>query len=273
MVSLDGIDLSDCDLSHADLRWNNLRGANFRNANLNNTDLSDSRLDGSNFEGAQFSFTILGANDLSGVQGLEQAKHYGPSVIGVQTLLQSGSRVPEPFFLGAGVPQVVIDYLPSLSGALAPIQFQSCFISYASADELFARRLHERMRAEGLRAWFAPENIQGGKRIFDQIEQAIHIHDRLLLVLSDASMSSNWVATEIRNARLAELREQRQKIFPIRIVPFERVQAWSRKDADRGVDLAAEVREYFIPDFSNWKDYDSFEAGFTRLLRDLRGDA
>jgi len=35
-------------------------------------------------------------------------------------------------------------------------------------------------------------------------------------------------------------------------------------------DLAIEVREYFIPDFSNWKDHDSFEAGFKRLLKDLR---
>jgi len=34
--------------------------------------------------------------------------------------------------------------------------------------------------------------------------------------------------------------------------------------------LAAEVREYFIPDFSNWKDHDAFEAAFDRLLRDLK---
>ena len=39
---------------------------------------------------------------------------------------------------------------------------------------------------------------------------------------------------------------------------------------DRGKDLAVEVREYFIPDFSNWKDHDSFEAAFARLQNDLR---
>lgn len=37
-------------------------------------------------------------------------------------------------------------------------------------------------------------------------------------------------------------------------------------------DLAVEVREYFIPDFSTWKDHDSFEEAFWRLLRDLRAD-
>ena len=273
MAGLQGIDLSHCDLGYSDLRWNNLSGASFEGAELGSTDLSDTKLDGANFAGAKLSATIFGGNNLSKVVGLDQVVHRGPSVIGVQTLLESGNTVPDSFYLGAGVPQSVIDYVPSLAGAVAPIQFQSCFISYSTVDEAFARRLHERMRAEGLRVWFAPEDIQGGKRLFDQIEQAIHVHDRLLLVLSEASMASNWVATEVRNARIDEVKENRQKLFPIRIVPFDRVQAWSRKDADRGVDLAAEVRDYFIPDFSNWKDHDSFEDGFGKLLRDLRGDA
>ena len=44
-------------------------------------------------------------------------------------------------------------------------------------------------------------------------------------------------------------------------------------DADTGKDLATEIREYFIPDFSNWKDHDSFEKAFNRLLRDLKAEA
>ena len=38
-------------------------------------------------------------------------------------------------------------------------------------------------------------------------------------------------------------------------------------------DLAVEVREYAVPnDFSNWKDHDTFETAFTRLLKDLRAE-
>jgi hypothetical protein len=44
-------------------------------------------------------------------------------------------------------------------------------------------------------------------------------------------------------------------------------------DADSGKDLAVELRGYFIPDFSNWKDHDSFEATFARFLVDLRAGA
>jgi hypothetical protein len=47
---------------------------------------------------------------------------------------------------------------------------------------------------------------------------------------------------------------------------------WECFDADGGKDLAVEVREYFIPDFSSWKDHDAFEKGFARLLKDLRAE-
>ncbi|MGD0878031.1 MAG: hypothetical protein ABSA01_07785 [Anaerolineales bacterium] len=33
---------------------------------------------------------------------------------------------------------------------------------------------------------------------------------------------------------------------------------------------AREIREYFIPDFSNWHDEQSYRAAFERLLQDLR---
>ena len=41
-------------------------------------------------------------------------------------------------------------------------------------------------------------------------------------------------------------------------------------DADTGKDLAVELREDHIPDFSNWKNHDAFESAFNDLLRDLR---
>jgi|GEM_PF-2568051 len=39
---------------------------------------------------------------------------------------------------------------------------------------------------------------------------------------------------------------------------------------DTGEDLAKKVREYHIPDFSNWKHEDDFEKAFADLMRDLR---
>lgn len=161
----------------------------------------------------------------------------------------------------------------ALVGAMQPIQFYSCFISYSTTDEEFAKRLQARLVQEKLRVWFAPEDIQGGKKLHEQIDRAIQIHDRLLLVLSEHSINSKWVKDEIRRARKAEVRENRRKLFPIRLVDFSTLQAWECFDADLAEDLAAEIRQYFIPDFSNWKDHDSFEAAFARLLKDLKAEA
>jgi hypothetical protein len=45
---------------------------------------------------------------------------------------------------------------------------------------------------------------------------------------------------------------------------------WRLFDADTGKDSAREIREYFIPDFSNWKNHDSYQEAFQRLLSDLK---
>src|SRR6185295_13444705 len=104
----------------------------------------------------------------------------------------------------------------------------------------------------------------------EEIFRAIQIHDKLLLVLSENSMNSEWVMTEIRRARKVEREENRRKLFPIRLVDFEAIKKWECFDADNSKDLAVELREYYIPDFSNWKDHDSFEKEFAKLLRDLK---
>ncbi|PYS52390.1 MAG: hypothetical protein DMF68_01875 [Acidobacteria bacterium] len=85
-------------------------------------------------------------------------------------------------------------------------RFYSCFISYSHKDEEFAKKLYARMRGAGLRVWYAPEEIKGGQKLHKQIFNAIQVHDKLLLVLSEHSLQSEWVMTEIRRTRKAERR-------------------------------------------------------------------
>ena len=59
-------------------------------------------------------------------------------------------------------------------------------------------------------------------------------------------------------------------LFPIRLAPFDRIKSWKLFDADTGIDSARQIREYFVPDFSNWKDHDSYSAALERLVRDLK---
>ena len=46
--------------------------------------------------------------------------------------------------------------------------------------------------------------------------------------------------------------------------------AWEFLASGTGENLAEAVRNYHIPDFSNWKNHDAFEAAFARLEKDLR---
>jgi hypothetical protein len=68
------------------------------------------------------------------------------------------------------------------------------------------------------------------------------------------------------------MNEDRRVLFPISIVPFQAIKSWKNFDADIGKDSAREIREYFIPDFSNWKDHDAYSKAFERLLRDLKAE-
>jgi hypothetical protein len=168
---------------------------------------------------------------------------------------------------GCGLPDRWIEYLPSLTDQA--LQFSSVFISFSTHDQEFAARLHADLQNRGVRCWFAPHDIAGGRKIHEQIETAIHIHDRVVLILSRHSMASAWVQTEIANARQKEIRQNRQVLFPISLVPFGQVRTWSCFDADTGKDTAREIREYYIPDFSDWKHLDSYRNAFEKLLKGL----
>jgi hypothetical protein len=271
-------DLMGANLSRAKFRFANLCRAELQGANLEGADLSyvdlqmvnfsGAKLTGANFFGAKIGGTVFGNVDLSTVHELEEVAHQGHSTISTDTLYRSRGRIPEVFLRGTGVPEDIITHVRALAGR--PFKFYSCFISYSSKDEEFAKRLYADLDNRGVSCWFAPEDVQGGRKLEEQIDQAIRVYERLLLILSSYSMNSEWVKTEIAKARQREVREKRQVLFPVRLVSYETICEWKCFDADTGKDSAREIREYFIPDFSNWKHYDAYQAAFQRLLRDLK---
>ena len=141
----------------------------------------------------------------------------------------------------------------------------TCFISYSHKDEEFAKRLYSRMQRRNLQVWLAAKDIGEGK-IHEQIEMSIKLYDKLLLVLSESSMASDWVKSEIRWAVESGLQEKTQKLFPIRLVDMATIMQWKYFDADFGKDLAREVREFYIHDFSDWRSRKAFAESFTHLI-------
>jgi hypothetical protein len=246
-------DFTEADLIGANLSGTDLYSVNFNNANLTNA----------NFTDASIGWTTFAKSNLSRVIGLETVKHSYPSSIGIEVLYISGGQIPEVFLRGCGMPEEFITYARSLT--TTPIEFYSCFISYSSKDQEFAERLYADLQAKGVRVWFAPHDLPIGARIRPAIDESIHLHDKLLLVLSKHSVSSQWVEQEVETA-LAKEREQegRTVLFPIRIddAVMESKAGWPT--------LLKNTRN--VGDFTRWKEHDSYWRAFDRLLRDLKAE-
>jgi len=232
--------------------------------------LSSAILTNSKFHGLIIGWTNFSDVDLSSVDGLAHVEHRGPSSIGIDTIYKSHGQIPEIFLKGCGVPEKFIQYMSSLTGKA--FEYYSCFISYSSKDQDFSERLYADLQNNGVRCWFAPEDMKGGKKIYPQLDEAIKLHDKLLLIISENSMNSDWVASEIKRARKREKETGRQKLFPIRLVDFESLKQWELFDSDTATDLAAEVRSYSIPDFTQWKDHDAYQKAFDKLMGDLKAE-
>lgn len=269
MADLTGVRLRGADLGEADLSGTVLTGADLHEVDLTDTNFTGADLTGADLTKARAFETIFANVDLSMVRGIEAIEHEGPSTIGINTIYRSKGKIPVEFLRGAGVPENFIEYMSSLVGTA--FEFYSCFISYSGKDQEFADRLFSGLQHEGVRCWFAPHHVQAGKKLYEQIDSAIRVHEKLLLILSPDSINSEWVKTEIAKARKREVKEEKRVLFPVRLnISYEELQEWECFDADRGKDSAREIREYYIPDFTKWKDHDLYREEFKKLLRDLK---
>jgi len=99
----------------------------------------------------------------------------------------------------------------------------------------------------------------------DRIDESIRLHDKLLIVLSQASIASPWVRREVEAAFEREDRQKSIVLFPVRVddAVMETNEAW-----------AADIRRTRqIGDFTQWKDHDSYQKAFARLVRDLTAES
>jgi TIR domain len=170
------------------------------------------------------------------------------------------SRYPLPlsFLRGIGLRDNFIEYLPSLLDQA--IQHYSCFISYSSKDDEFAYRIHADLQNSGVRCWFAPHDLPIGDKILDALDAAIRLRDKVVLILSEHSINSDWVEDEVTKAFEEERKRGQIVLFPVRLdeAVLNTNEAW-----------AAKLRARNIGDFRKWKDHDAYKQSLARVLRDL----
>jgi len=233
----------------APLKEADLGLADLRRAVLGRADLSGTNL---------FRTTLIDV-DLSRTLGLDNTRQLGPCIIDIRSLIRS-ENLPITFLRGCGLPDALIKYLPSLRGEA--IQFYSCFISYSTKDKVFADRLHADLQNKGVRCWFAPHDLPIGAKTWDAIDEEIRLRDKLLVVLSKASLASDWVEDEVNKAHAEERSRKEVVLFPIRIdnSVMSTPEPWAVKLRD----------QRNIGDFRQWRKPAEYQKSLERLLRDLK---
>lgn len=306
------VDFQGADLSGANLSRSNLAEADFRNAGLNGADLTDARMPRANLDGADLSgaylrsadlaraklsntklthacfnaanlfatdftgaicwSTLFADVDLSETHGLDSTIHRGPSSLGLDTFFKSKGKIPQAFLRGAGIPDIFIQYAASLSGAA--FEFYTCFISYSTQDEEFASRLHNDFQASGIRCWKWDHDARTGRSLWGEIDQAIRVSDKLVLIASESSLQSPAVNREIERALIQEDERFKRRVageqnadgdvlFPVRLDDFI-FKGWNH---ERKVDVTKKV----VADARGWdKDSALYRRVLDRLVRDLK---
>jgi hypothetical protein len=273
---LSGADLYEMNLSGAKFEWVNLSWANLADTNLTDAHLIRANLNGAELSGANLSScfmraTQLGNVDLSRCTGLKSVRHKGPSTIGIDTIYRSGGNIPEVFLRGAGVPEPFIANMKALVGAMSPVEFYSCFISYSHADKAFARKLHDSLQERGVRCWLDEHQLLPGDDIYHEVDRGIRLWDKMLLCCSESSLKSWWVDNEIGTAfekeqQLMKEREAKvQALVPLNLDGYLFTDKWQSG-------YQAQVRRRLAADFTDSMDPVKFEAQVERLIKALRAD-
>ena len=274
-ANLWGANFFGADLGGATLREADLSYANFAYTNLVGTDLHKA-----NFTRATTEWTIFGNNDLSQTIGLDEVRHTSPSNVDTHTLQRSKGKIPAAFLRGCGLSDFEIEaaklYNPDLTNheideilyrihdlrAHQAIQVSPLFISYSHADAAFVDQLEVALNAQGIRFWRDIHDAKSG-RLERQIEQAIRHNPTVLLVLSKNAMQSDWVQSEVRQARGLEKELGRDVLCPVALDESWKDGRWPER-------IMQQVKEYNILDFSQWRNEQVFAPMFARLLDGLQ---
>src|SRR6185295_18473764 len=137
-------------------------------------------------------------------------------------------------------------------------------ISHSGKDVVFARRLYDDLRARSVNCWFDPEDLKIGAPIRDDIEDALRLHGKLLVILSENAIKSPWVQNEVELAFEKERDSGKIIVFHIKI--------------DNSVDTARPAwartlwRQRKIGDFTAWENTDAYLRALEHLVLALRSE-
>ena len=89
------------------------------------------------------------------------------------------------------------------------------FISYSHENKKFADRLARQLVAHNVNIWLDRWELSVGDSIISKIQEAVEGASALLVILSKASVASEWCKNEINAGLLQELEEKHVLVMPV----------------------------------------------------------
>jgi hypothetical protein len=121
------------------------------------------------------------------------------------------------------------------------------FISYSRVDKAFVDKLAGHLVQHNANVWIDSWELNVGDSLIQRIQQAIQDSSALVIVLSKASVASEWVKKELGAGLIRELDEKRVLVLPVlaedcEIPMFLREKVYSdfRTDFDSGLKTLVE---------------------------------
>jgi hypothetical protein len=122
------------------------------------------------------------------------------------------------------------------------------FISYSHADDVFATRLASQLVKHKATVWIDQWELHVGDSLIQRIQDAIQGASALLVILSKASVQSEWCKKELSTGLIRELDEKRVVVLPVVIedceIPLflrDKLYADFRTDFDTGLRAVLEA--------------------------------
>ena len=219
-ADLQGADLSGANLTSADLSWSNLSGANLQGAALTTTSLQMVNLTGADLRGARIvragldsailhqasaGGTLFANCDLRMTIGLDTMKHTAPSTIALDTLANSGGRIPREFLIGAGVAEPLVVAQDVMKSERRT--FPTTLFVAALSDRELAERLRSHLWNAQVPAWILYPDDEDALNTGEASLDHTVLYDRLALICTDGALenplASRYFAELMRSGKQA----------------------------------------------------------------------
>ena len=216
--NLQGADLSGANLTSADLSWSNLSRANLRGASLSTTSLMMADLSGADLRGAKIvraaldsailhqasaGGTLFANCDLRMAIGLESMSHAAPSTIALDTLANSGGRIPYQFLLGAGVAEPLISAQDVMKSERRT--FPTTLLVAAMSDREMAERLRLSLQGAQIPSWILYADDEDALNTGEASLDHTVFFDRVMLLCTDSALENpltgRYFAELVRNEK------------------------------------------------------------------------